>query len=184
MYYKGGFSLGLFGIALLVMNTPYIAEASPHPDAKTFMKGGVFCFSLRQPALPQWRETLKLAVEPMNKTKKQPISLIGGLQHGVLLETSTPFEYISQLTGTASYNLSGDGLMISLSSNQAGKDLKGEHPGIWVGQIALTLDGRSLSGEAIGSKVFEPVYDGKVGQPPFFEDAVDGRLDIIDCSDF
>jgi len=42
MYYKGGFSLGLFGIALLVMNTPYIAEASPHPDAKTFMKGGSF----------------------------------------------------------------------------------------------------------------------------------------------
>lgn len=127
---------------------------------------------------------MKLVTQPINKTRKQAISLIGGLQHGVLLGASPPFEYISQLTGTASYSLSENNLMISLSSHQSGRDLNGENPGIWIGQIALTLNNLNLSGEAVGSKVFKPVYGGKVGQPPFYEDAVDGHLETIDCRDF
>lgn len=169
---------------LLVMSTLQLVHASPSPEARRFMRGGVFCFSLRQPNLPQWQETLQLVVQPVYKGKSQSIPLISGLQHGVLLGSSPQFEYISQLTGTASYNLSGDSLMVSLTSNQAGKDLQGEHSGIWIGHIALTLNSPSLSGNAIGSKVFEPVENGKVGQPPFFEDAVDGAIQSINCRDF
>lgn len=178
------FNTGLPAAVFLVLHSLQPAHASPPPEAGRFMKGGVHCFSLRQPHLPQWQETLKLLVQPVDKGKSQAIPLISGLQHGVLVGSSPRFEYISQLTGTASYSLSRDSLMVSLTSNQAGKDLQGEHSGIWIGHIALTLEAPTLSGNAIGSKVFKPVENGKVGQPPFFEDAVDGVIQSINCREF
>lgn len=74
--------------------------------------------------------------------------------------------------------------MVSLTSNQGSKDLHSLYPGIWIGHMALTLGAQDLSGSAIGSKVVEPVYNGKVGSPPFFEDAIDGQIKIIDCLGF
>lgn len=148
------------------------------------MNGGTFCFSLKQPALPEWRETLKLIVQPTTKGKNQQLPLISGLQYGGLLNSNPHYEYISQWTGTASYTLDRNGLMVSLSSNEAGVDLSGTRPGIWLGNIALTLDAGDLNGAAIGTKIFKPVENGKVGQPPYFEDAVDGRLSPIDCKNF
>lgn len=176
------FSLALVGLATLA-STPQ-ADAAPATTAKRFMNGGTFCFSLKQPALPEWRETLKLVVQPTTKGKNQQLPLISGLQYGVLLNSNPHYEYISQWTGTASYTLDRNGLMVSLSSNEAGVDLSGAHPGIWLGNIALTLDAGDLNGAAIGTKIFKPVENGKVGQPPYFEDAVDGRLSPIDCKNF
>ena len=168
----------------LLLSVPWCSKlaAAPAPSAKQFMKGGTFCFSLTQPALPQWRETLKLVVQPTVKGRGQELPLISALQHGVP-QTTPPLEYISPLTGTASYDLTGNSLLISLTSNQAGVDLQGKHPGIWIGHIALTLTSQGLSGQAIGSKLFKPVYDGKV-HGDTFEDAVDGQLKPIACTEF
>ena len=169
----------------LLLSVPWGSKlaAAPAPSAKQFMKGGTFCFSLTQPALPQWHETLKLVVQPTVKGRSQQLPLITALQRGVLSQATLPFQYISPLTGTASYDSTGSSLLISLTSNQPGVDLEGKHPGIWIGHIALTLAVQGLSGQAIGSKVFKPVYDGKVHGEPF-EDAVDGQLKPIACAEF
>jgi len=170
-------------IALFSLPLGSNLAAASVPSAKQFMNGGTFCFLLTQPALPQWHETLKLVVQPTAKGRGQQLPLITALQRGVLSQANPPFQYISPLTGTASYDLSGTSLLISLTSNQAGVDLEGKHPGIWIGHIALTLAARGLSGQAIGNKVFKPVYDGKVHSETF-EDAVDGQLKPIACAEF
>jgi len=170
-------------IPLLSAQLGPTAIAAPAPNGKQFMKGGTFCFSLTQPALPQWHETLKLVVQPTVKGQKQQLPLITGLQHGVLTQSSPPFEYISQITGTASYDLPRTSLQISLTSNQAGADLEGKQPGIWIGNMAFKLAAHDLSGQAIGTKVFKPVYEGKV-HGETIEDAVDGQLRSIACTGF
>jgi hypothetical protein len=183
MNFKQAWPCLSISIVLLSAHCGPTAIAAPAASAKQFMKGGTFCFSLTQPALPQWHETLKFVVQPTVKGRNQQLPLITGLQHGVLLQASPPFEYISQMTGTASYDLTGTSLQISLTSNQAGVDLGGKHPGIWIGQIALTLNASNLSGQAIGSKLFKPVSGGKV-HGETFEDAVDGQLRPIACAEF
>lgn len=156
-----------------------VADAAP---VRNLLKGGTFCFSLNQPTLPQWRESFKLVVQPTAKGKANQLPVVSGLQHGVLLNGAEPFEYISQQTGTASYSLSGDEYMISLTSNQIGQELGGLKPGIWIGQLALTLNIGDLSGRAIGVKQFRRIEGGKVGSG--FEDAVDGLVKPIPCSAF
>ena len=59
-----GFPLFFAGVMVLTASVP-LANAHPLPDARRFMSGGAFCFSLKQPALSQWRETLKLVVQPI-----------------------------------------------------------------------------------------------------------------------
>jgi hypothetical protein len=161
-----------------------LATAQPQaaPNAgRNFMKGGTFCFTLKQPALPQWRETFKLVVQPTSKGKTQHFPILTGLQHG-LLTGAAPFEYISQQSGSASYDLSGQQISLSLSSNEAGYDLDNIHPGVWVAHIAMTLSGDRLVGKAIGTKRFTPVYDGKVWPP--FDEPVDGQVTPIPCAEF
>ena len=175
---------GLLVGSLVILAWPLSGSTAQTPTAKRFMNGGTFCFSLKQAALPQWRETLKLVVQPTPKGRAQQLPLISGLQHGVLVDSSPYFEYISQWTGTASYTLDRNGLMVSLTSNEAGVDLSGVHPGIWLGNMALTLDATHLTGLAIGTKIFKPVENGKVGEPPYFEDAVDGQISPMDCKNF
>ena len=168
----------LLGAASLLAAAPIQAASNA---GRQFMKGGTFCFSLKQPALPQWRETFKLVVQPTTKGKAQNFPILTGLQHGVLTGAA-PFEYISQQIGSASYALSGQQISLSLNSNEAGYDLNNVHPGVWVANIAMTLSGDRLAGKAIGTKRFTPVYDGKIWPP--FEEPVDGEVTPIPCADF
>lgn len=173
--------MNIFLRCLMAACLSWISVADAAPE-RNLLKGGTFCFTLNQPALPQWRETFKLVVQPTAKGKANQFPLVSGLQHGVLLNGAQPFEYISQQTGTASHSLGGDEYKISLTSNESGHDLDGLKPGIWIGHIALTLSVHDHSGRAIGTKQFRPIEGGKVGSG--FEDAVDGSVKPIPCSAF
>ena len=166
------------------------------------VKGGTFCFSFQQPRLPEWRETFKLVVQPvsadaardfMSVNGRRPwiavpprlpgagVMSVDGMQHG-LLTGAAPVEYISVQTGTAALDLAGTGLIVSLTSNQSGLSPDQTTPGIWVANIAMTLDARTLSGTALGFKQFWPVSEDVVGGPA--SEAVDGELTPISCAEF
>ena len=182
-------SRSLGAACLLLGIAPGTGSAQLVPDARRFMLGGTFCFELKQPRVPDWRETFKLVVTPVGDPRAAPLVRVDGLMHGVRGKEPR-LEYLAQMIGSAvvaprfsAPQTGARDLLIGMTSNQAGTyDDVSREGGIWTGDYAFTLEVTRLSGRVIGTKRFRGIRDGQL--LPLQEDAVDGTVSLIPCSGF
>ncbi len=183
----GSWALG--AVCVLPLLAPSTVSAQLAPDARRFMLGGTFCFELKQPRVPDWRETFKLVVTPAGDQRGTPLVRVDGLMHGVRGKEPR-LEYLAQMIGSAvvaprfsAPQTGGRDLLIGMTSNQAGTyDDLAREGGVWTGDYAFTLDVSRLSGRVIGTKRFRGIRDGEL--LPLKEDAVDGTVSLIQCTGF